>query len=269
MKKIIIATVAAICFLTGTVLNAQTLYDANRLMGSDLNGTARFVGMGGAMGALGGDISTIGINPAGIGIYRSNDAMISFGLINAGSKSTFDNNTVDTDKFHGSFDNIGFVLSNKIGDLTPLKYINIGFNYRKLKSFDKNMSMKGNALVSQTQQFASMVNSNSSHYGELITPDELMDKDAFSFDYVPWLGAMAYEANLITLDENEKLYFPYLLDDNTVFSEYSSRERGGVDSYDMNIALNLYDRFYLGATLGAYSVDYTRRTSYSETFYVM
>ncbi|KAA6338779.1 hypothetical protein EZS27_013230, partial [termite gut metagenome] len=41
------------------------------------------------------------------------------------------------------------------------------------------------------------------------------------------------------------------------------------DSYDMNIALNLYDRFYLGATLGAYSVDYTRRTSYSETFYVM
>ncbi len=56
-------------------------------MGSDLNGTARFVGMGGAMGALGGDITTIGTNPAlGIGIYRSNDVMVSFGFDNTGVK---------------------------------------------------------------------------------------------------------------------------------------------------------------------------------------
>ena len=48
--------------------SAQTQYDAARLMGGELNGTTRFVGMGGAMGALGGDISVIGTNPAGIGI---------------------------------------------------------------------------------------------------------------------------------------------------------------------------------------------------------
>ena len=50
--------ILAICILLIGVgfLNAQTtIYDANRWMGSDLNGTARFVGMGGAMGALGGD----------------------------------------------------------------------------------------------------------------------------------------------------------------------------------------------------------------------
>lgn len=49
--------ILAICILLIGVgfLNAQTtIYDANRWMGSDLNGTARFVGMGGAMGALGG-----------------------------------------------------------------------------------------------------------------------------------------------------------------------------------------------------------------------
>ena len=70
--------ILAICILLIGVgfLNAQTtIYDANRWMGSDLNGTARFVGMGGAMGALGGDITTMGTNPAGIGIYRSNDVM--------------------------------------------------------------------------------------------------------------------------------------------------------------------------------------------------
>lgn len=76
--------ILAICILLISVgfLNAQTtIYDANRWMGSDLNGTARFVGMGGAMGALGGDITTMGTNPAGIGIYRSNDVMVSFALI--------------------------------------------------------------------------------------------------------------------------------------------------------------------------------------------
>ena len=125
----------------GGMLNAQTtIYDANRLMGSDLNGTARFVGMGGAMGALGGDISTMGTNPAGIGIYRSNDVMVSFGFVNVGSK---DAGGSSIDKFHGSFDNAGFIFTNKIGNSTPLRYVNFGFNYHRTKSFDKNMVMNG------------------------------------------------------------------------------------------------------------------------------
>ena len=72
MKKII--TLATLGLLVAAApISAQTVYDAAKITGKDLNGTARFVGMGGAMGALGGDISTIGTNPAGIGIYRSND----------------------------------------------------------------------------------------------------------------------------------------------------------------------------------------------------
>ena len=46
--------------LVATSVSAQTVYDAANIISKDLNGTARFVGMGGAMGALGGDISTIG-----------------------------------------------------------------------------------------------------------------------------------------------------------------------------------------------------------------
>ena len=78
MKKIIIVSALVLLWTAGA--NAQTAYDAAKLVSKDLNGTARFVGMGGAMGALGGDISTMGTNPAGIGIYRSNDVMVSFGF---------------------------------------------------------------------------------------------------------------------------------------------------------------------------------------------
>jgi hypothetical protein len=59
MKKII--TLATLGLLVAAApISAQTVYDAAKITGKDLNGTARFVGMGGAMGALGGDISTIG-----------------------------------------------------------------------------------------------------------------------------------------------------------------------------------------------------------------
>ena len=75
MKKII--TLAVLGMLGAVPVSAQTVYDAANIANKDLNGTARFVSMGGAMGALGGDISTIATNPAGIGIYRSNDAMLS------------------------------------------------------------------------------------------------------------------------------------------------------------------------------------------------
>ena len=78
MKNKVIVTACAL--LAMTTASAQNAYDAEKLLGNDLNGTARFVGMGGAMGALGGDISVISSNPAGIGIFRSNDVSISFGF---------------------------------------------------------------------------------------------------------------------------------------------------------------------------------------------
>ena len=72
-KKIVMMAFATLATVS---VGAQSAYDAMNIASNDLNGTARFVGMGGAMGALGGDISTIGTNPAGIGIYRSNDACL-------------------------------------------------------------------------------------------------------------------------------------------------------------------------------------------------
>ena len=68
-------------------VSAQSVYDGVKIADKDLNGTARFVGRGGAMGALGGDITTMGTNPAGIGIYRSNDVMTSFSYSAYGMES--------------------------------------------------------------------------------------------------------------------------------------------------------------------------------------
>ena len=62
MKKICLLGSALL--MVSATINAQSVYDITKFSNTDLEGTSRFIGMGGAMGALGGDISTIATNPA-------------------------------------------------------------------------------------------------------------------------------------------------------------------------------------------------------------
>lgn len=278
MKKIItLATLGLM--ITAAPIVAQTVYDAAKITNKDLNGTARFVGMGGAMGALGGDISTIGTNPAGIGIYRSNDAMVSFGLSAYGTESNYMGNKINSDKVRASFDNAGFVLATKIGNATTLRYVNFGFNYHRAKSFYKNMSMKGNlGDHSQTFQMAEQATG-------------ITDWGNYPYDdnNIGWLSVLGYDSWLISnlttkvtdvpyKDKNgnqiyningEPLYeMPgsfYNMTENGL-ANFRSEERGGVDQYDFNISFNISDRVYLGMTIGAYAVNYDKYSIYSENY---
>ena len=109
---------------------AQDIYKVEAVAGSDLNGTARFVGMGGAMGALGADLSVIGTNPAGIGLYRSSDVALSASaLVQPGAESFH-----DVDKARPSFDQMGFVYAAKVRG-GALRFVNFGFNYHKSRNY--------------------------------------------------------------------------------------------------------------------------------------
>ena len=116
-----------------TAASAQDIYKVEQVTNKDLNGTARFVGMGGAMGALGADISTMGTNPAGIGLFRSSDINMT-GSVNIQPDAE---DFYDINKARASFDNIGFVVAARNGD-SGVKFVNFGFNYQKsrnLKNF--------------------------------------------------------------------------------------------------------------------------------------
>ena len=123
--------------------NTQTIYDATNLTQRDLNGTARFVGMGGAMSSLGADLSTMSTNPAGIGMYRSHDVSVSFGFNNTRTNADFAGSTTKENRTRASFDQIGFVWSTKIGNKTDLRYLNFGFNYHKRANFNRQFYAKG------------------------------------------------------------------------------------------------------------------------------
>lgn len=246
----------------GVVLNAgaQTSYDAVRIGSGELNGTARFVGMGGAMGALGGDISVMGTNPAGIGIYRSNDVAVSFGFNSNKTKSDFGSVSMKEDRTRASFDQIGFVYSNKIGNNTSLRFVNFGFNYHKHKNFNELFSMGGLlGGYSQTWQMASMTDGLSiQDFDKVLSGEGNPYIDMPDVGYLTILGGRAMLVD--PEDEEQKLYQGWPGDQNL----YTSRQEGGINQYDFNIAFNVEDRFYFGATLGVYDVNYNRYSSYTE-----
>ena len=265
--------------LTLAPVTAQTVYDAAKIADKDLNGTARFVGMGGAMSALGGDISTIGTNPAGIGIYRSHDVMTSFSLSSFGTDANYMGNNLSTSKMKGSYDNLGFVLSTKIGNKTTLRYVNFGFNYHKANSFYGNMEMGGN-LGNQSQSY---------YMAWQAAGIEKWGGSPYTDDNIGWLSVLGYDGWLITDVTTNKTDTPYLDEDGNQINDvngnplyrtpgvyyglydngnasYRSEQRGGIEQYDFNVSFNIKDRVYLGVTLGAYSVDYNKYTTYGESY---
>ncbi|MDL2291527.1 TonB-dependent receptor [Bacteroides sp. OttesenSCG-928-F21] len=260
MKKIITMATFALLATVGT--QAQSVYDAAKFANKDLTGSARFVGMGGAMGALGGDISTMGVNPAGIGIYRSNDVMGTISYSMNETKSTYRSLSTSADKNKVLFDNVGLVFATPIGSQTSLRYVNFGFNYQRTKSFYKNMRMEGltDAIgISQVNQMANQANNGLDSQGN--GPD-LGAAGAFDNPYVGWLSALGWQGYL--LNEDADGYYTDMLD--SPYMLFESGERGGIDKFDFNISFNFNERVYFGITLGAYDVNYRKSTYHDEDY---
>ena len=264
---------------------AQSQYDVIRFMDNELNGTARFVGMGGAMGALGADLSTMSTNPAGIGMYRSNDVALTFGF-NANHSNADLGGIVSKEKrTKASFDQIGFVWSNKIGNKTNLRYVNFGFNYRKRANFNRQFSSAGGFSdgASLSWQMADMLWQAGDGVGHTLGDfNDLLDAgfkgsklgDPYTDSYfygTPYLSSMGARTGLLDpllaegslLDDPEAKLIGFL-PWNSDGHQYYSREEGGVEEYDFNLSFNVQDRYYFGVTVGAYSLNYNRYSSYGE-----
>ncbi|MBO5678562.1 MAG: hypothetical protein J6S11_01180 [Bacteroidaceae bacterium] len=251
-----------------SAMQAQTSYEAAELLDTDLNGTARFVGMGGAMGALGADISTMGTNPAGIALFRSWDASISFSGNAVTQRTTSNMGRNRSFASYGSMDNVGMVIANKMSNEDIVRFVNFGVNYRNVTSFEGKMGMQS-ALggLSQTSQMAWQAyegylqgNVFASDFDPNST-DGFYNINYYTDDRLGWLTLMGADARLIdgTSVDGGK-YYP---SDYNSYSEYVS---GGINAYDFNLSVNLIDAVYLGATLTTYNVDRQLESTYAETF---
>ena len=113
----------ALSFLSVNAM-AQETYENAKIMQNDLNGTARYVGMGGAMESLGADLSTISTNPAGLSLYRRSVVATSLGVRSQTNNHTQNGNS----NTRLTFDQIG---GTYVWRSSNISRIGVAFNYRK------------------------------------------------------------------------------------------------------------------------------------------
>lgn len=249
MKRLSIAIFCA--GLAVTTAMAQDIYKVENFAGSDLNGTARYVGMGGAMNALGADISTMSTNPAGIGMMRKSDFSITFGLLSQKNAEKMD----DIGKTRMSFDQAGFVFTAR-SNSKHLRYMNFGFNYKKRRNMKNFIGLYNIGLnnQSQTLQMAELGN----YY--LVWDDG-------TNEFISPLAEAAYLTGAIGIN-NPSL--PYDKDTNPIMGynasmyNFSRVQHGGIHEFDFNFSFNFDDRWYAGITVGAYTVNWHSYTYYQE-----
>lgn len=226
-------------------MSAQETYEIANLATKELNGTARYVGMGGAMDALGGDISTISSNPAGIGVYHSNDAAVSFGFVSQQDAKNFASGKTT----NMSFDQVGFVYSMNTGGRSMTR-MNFGFSYHKSRNFDFILNA-ANSLSNASQQKLTY---------EKMKNGVIPNASSVSGEYTP-------NGNSNTYSQTDYLYYSAF--GTRGYYEAESYEmlranKGYIGDYDFNMSFNFNDRVFLGLTLGIYDVHYNNYSEYSE-----
>ena len=249
----------AVSLFAALSANAQETYENAKLAGEDLNGTARYVGMGGAMEALGADISTIGSNPAGIGLFRHSNVSLSAGLLMQSDGKEFSNGK----KTNLSFDQIGGVYTTRTGQKS---FLNFGFNYHKSKNFDYILNAAGslNGSSQNKQSYIKGLLGDENNGGFYVGKN----KDGQNIGYVNATSTnVAY-----TWSQIDNLYWNSLIPGSTGTYNYEKAtgytldraHTGYIGNYDFAVSGNLNDRVYLGLTFGMKDVNYKGYSEYRE-----
>lgn len=145
--------------------NAQetTMTDALRYGVENLNGTARFRAMGGAFGAIGGDMSSMNINPAGSAIFNYNQATISLSNFNKSNNANYFGTSSKTSENTLDINQLGavFIFNDNAGK-TGWKKFALGLNYENANNFDDFIVSEGiNPYNSMDSYFLRFIRANS------------------------------------------------------------------------------------------------------------
>lgn len=239
--------------LTSFYAAAQNTSDALRFSQTINGGTARFTSMGGAFGALGADFTSLSINPAGLGVYKSSEFTFTPSFKHNSIESSYNGLSDSDTRNRLNLDNMGFVLSfnnqEKFG-------INIGFGYTKTNDFYANsLAIDNYDQNSIIDYFVNRANASG------LQPKDL----GFDSGSDIWDITMAYDTYLLfDYDSDNNEYVNALFPEDSVDHENVISTKGGSGEYDFSFAINIGSKLYIGSTIGITDFSYTYNATYSE-----
>jgi len=275
MKKALYTTF--ILLLVISLAHGQNLDDVLRFNKRELTGTSRSLGMANAFGALGGDLSAISINPAGIAIYRSSEFAFTPSISINNSKANHGSFTAKDDKFSFPFNQIGFVSTNKsIREKTSgIVSTHFGFNYNRTADFNNNTSM-------MLRQGVTDFYDNTGHIAQANTllNHALLEANGKFDDQLAGRAELAYKAFLIDpLFEGASEYYSQYEDmieyndrPNEIFNRNVNgitqkniiEQKGYSGEYSFTFGANVSNVFMIGATLNLQSYRFEQKESFRE-----
>ena len=251
MKKIVSYT---LCGLFSSLLaNGQTSQDALRYSESAYLGTARVASMGGSFGALGADASAIGINPAGLAIYRRSELSFTPSVVLRNNETSFFGNSMSDSKYNFNIGQMGLVLAAKPtnADQHGWRALNFSITYNRLANYNSKSSYSGfNPSNSMLDYFIQNANTGKG------TQAQNLD---------PFFENLAYQTYLINpIDSVDTTHYYSEIPFGGVLQRKNTGTSGSMNEFLASLAGNYKDRLYLGASLGYQVLSFTENTSYQE-----
>ncbi|WP_245902710.1 OmpP1/FadL family transporter [Flavobacterium aciduliphilum] len=259
MKKILMT---AFLVLVIPSLHAQDINDALRYAQTDLNGTARFRSMSGAFGALGGDLSSLNINPAGSVVFANSQVGFTISSYNTANKSNyFGTNTSDS---RNSFDinQGGVVLAfNNYDKKSNWKKFALALNYENNRNLDNALFSAGtNPLNSVDNYFLSYANGVS-----LGTLNNYYFDELYYNEQQAYLGYNSYIIDPSTNSSTNTTYYTNIATGGNYYQENKIRTKGYNGKLNFNFATQYTDQWSFGLNLNSHFIDYRQSSSFFET----
>ena len=264
MKKIILLVQLFAVLSIGT-LKAQDLFDALRFSQNFYEGTARFTSMGGAFAALGGDMTTLSINPAGVGVYRGMEFTMTPAISYSSTSTSYLNTTgVKDSQTKFGFSNIGYASPIYISNSSKgLVSMNFGIAYNKLNNFNSRTNTIGvNAPAgkSMVNVFRDLAN------GEDLRLNTLGSNDSYGVNSPRvWPAIMAWD-NLLIDHDGTSYFIPNSLDLKTHNKYAQTVSEGSTGEYAISMGGNISHKFYFGLTVGIQDINYKSTKYYEEVY---
>ncbi|GAA0879058.1 hemin receptor [Algoriphagus jejuensis] len=241
---------------------AQSGYyeDAYRFSRANPSGSARIIGIGGTQYSLGGDVSNIAGNPAGLGFFRSSEASVSLGYADwkVDTRYLGQSKTYNTTNF--SLPNASYVGANPKGDL-------------------ETGAFKGGAFGISFQRIANF-NTEYGYFSDELGQSSIIDfylQDAFGIpesqieNYgLTGLAYQTYQINPIAFDENgNAISDPNVYDSFVLgfpFQDENITQEGSANQISFSYGANFNHKVFVGGGLGIRSLSFSSFKTYNEEF---
>lgn len=270
MKRLLNLMVALVCISA----SAQNINDVLRYSTEDLQGTPRFQAMAGAFGALGGDLSALNINPAGVAVFNNSLFGFTGSASNRNNEAIYFNSVSSVDNTFWDMNQLGgvFVFRNTASNSGWTK-LALAFNYDLVENFNNDIIISGNSPQGIDNYF--LTAAQGVPFGSILIQDGEFIEDAYlnigsSLGFIDQQAFLGYYGGVIDpvdpSDDNNTAYVSNA-QYSSVNQDYLLSTNGFNSKFSLAMGSQYQDNLYLGAALNFHTVIYEEYREFSERGY--